>query len=388
MVRFTPVQDPEKARCEQDEESLRKHRQFDTPFALLKKDLNDKDPPRKDDYNPLGKPTGEVELDEQGLWRKKTAAFDKQWTWGRETVEYSDPERSRSEGNDGPEWGRPGTVGWGKLGKFGGRGEDTGLSVLQRAEVDQTMERNDRGLWVRKKESDETVGNTPSASSGCWRCSKCAKETSVSMEFCRVLDCGGVRPKSVNAESTSYRQSNPNEDPRLEAAMAKKRGTQEAAKQALLALESRRRQQLNELDKQGMMRRPIQHDYSDALSGGSAGREKDRRAAPSSSGGKQVRPAHRVNHCQRWQGVQRTDEQAKQVVGKAVGGMTAQSNTALRIEDHAKSAIRSTPKQKRDGEDVIGDLAEELERDRSRSRSRSKEDSPARSAPDVVVDFF
>lgn len=29
------------ARCEQDEESLRKHRQFDTPFALLPKDLSE-----------------------------------------------------------------------------------------------------------------------------------------------------------------------------------------------------------------------------------------------------------------------------------------------------------------------------------------------------------
>ena len=28
------------ARCEQDEESLRKHRQFDTPFALLPKDIS------------------------------------------------------------------------------------------------------------------------------------------------------------------------------------------------------------------------------------------------------------------------------------------------------------------------------------------------------------
>lgn len=37
-----PVFDPEKARCEQDENALRVHRKFDNPHALLQKDLNKK----------------------------------------------------------------------------------------------------------------------------------------------------------------------------------------------------------------------------------------------------------------------------------------------------------------------------------------------------------
>merc|ERR1719362_2674730 len=99
MPSFVPVVDPERARCEQNEEDLRKHRMFDTPFALLPKDLNDPNQ-KKEDMAPMGRISEDLYKDPKGLWRKKAEMFDKQKTWGRETVEYSNPEQARNEGDN------------------------------------------------------------------------------------------------------------------------------------------------------------------------------------------------------------------------------------------------------------------------------------------------
>merc|ERR1719215_2211663 len=131
-----------------------------------------------------------------------------------------------------------------------------------------------------------------------------------------------------------------------------------------------------------MMRRPV---------GG-----EDRRPAPqsSSSGGKQVKPAPRVKQCHRWQGVQRTDEEAKRVVSKAVGGNVEMSGAPLRIEDSERSSIKQTSRsagQYDQGSNTYADeLAAEIEASRSRSRSRSPATGSGRhsSGGDVVVDFF
>lgn len=392
--RFTPVADPEKARCEQDEESLRKHRQFDTPFALLPSNLNEKKKTSHEDMHPLGRPSGELEQDDKGLWRKKVELFEKPQTWGRETVEYSNPEQARAEGNTGPKWGRPGVVGWGVQGKFGGRGNDSGLSVTQRGEVNQSMEKNEKGLWVRKTAptAPDAKGQEP-ASEGHWRCRQCGKETVVALEFCRNEYCGGERPAGVN--DVAYRSSNPNEDPRLEAAKKKGRGTEDAAKQALKSLAMRRRDEQDSKEKLGLMRRAQ----------GAGNCERGSRAATTlNSRAQQVRPAPRLGGVQRWQGVQRSDEDAKKIVGKAVGGNVEASGAPLRVEDSDRSSKRRKPRvDEDDGGDLAARIAASVSRSRSRSRSRSLSRSRARqkrsrspaSSPDdlggsseVVVDFF
>eukprot|EP00442_Polarella_glacialis_P014373 CAMPEP_0115129416 /NCGR_PEP_ID=MMETSP0227-20121206/51777_1 /TAXON_ID=89957 /ORGANISM="Polarella glacialis, Strain CCMP 1383" /LENGTH=81 /DNA_ID=CAMNT_0002534279 /DNA_START=26 /DNA_END=268 /DNA_ORIENTATION=- len=78
--RFVPVSDPEKARCEQNEEDLRKHRQFDTPFALLPKDLNNPKT-KKGDNEPINKKAEGMVLDAKQLWRKQQELFAKPETW-------------------------------------------------------------------------------------------------------------------------------------------------------------------------------------------------------------------------------------------------------------------------------------------------------------------
>mmetsp|Transcript_111235 Transcript_111235/g.321621 ORF Transcript_111235/g.321621 Transcript_111235/m.321621 type:complete len:377 (+) Transcript_111235:124-1254(+) len=373
--RFTPVSDPERARCEQDEESLRKHRKFDTPFAMLPSDLNAARSSGREDMRPLGRKDGELEQDEHGLWRKKQELFEKKQTWGRETMEYSNPEQARVDGNEGPKYGRPGVAGWVKQGKFGGRGEDRGLAVLQRGEVQQAMEKNEKGLWVRKK-APVASDDMPAASSGHWRCAKCGLESSASMEFCRKFECDGQRPRGV-LDPNALKQSNPNEDPRLEAAKQRSRGTQDAAKQALKALEERRRIEQREKERAGLMRR--------VDTGGSG------RAVPLNSSSGQVKPAPRLRQCHKWQGVQRTDEDAQKVVSRALGGCAVDTTaTARRVEDSEVSALRRKGDCAAKADDVFDDLAERIERaERSRSRSRSRSSAgDGEPAGDVVVDYF
>lgn len=382
MGKFTPVADPEKARCEQDEESLRKHRKFDTPFAMLPSNLNAKKKTGKEDMNPMGRQTGELELDEMGLWRKKEAIFDKPQTWGRETVEYSNPEEARADGNKGPKWGRPGVVGWGIQGKFGGRGTDTGLSVLQRGEVNQIMERNEKGLWVRKKVEDE---QDTEASEGHWCCPKCGRETIVAMEFCKADGCNGRRPAvGQDADAKQVRSSNPNEDPRLEAAKKKGRGTADAAKEALKALSDRRRKETNVKEQMGMMRRRPLGDDREAPRGGPV--------KTLNSSDHQVRPAKRLGNTNRWQGIQKTDEDAKKVVGKAVGGSVEANGAPLRVEDSDRSALRRG-RGRGEEDDLPARAAASKSRSRSSSGSgkfdwESGDGDGDGETGEVVVDFF
>lgn len=358
MGRFTPVSDPEKARCEQDENGLRKHRQFDTPFAVLKKDLNDTSRRKKEDFEPLGKPDSAMEKDEDGLWRKKQALFEKEQTWGRETFEYSNPEQARVEGNTGPKWGRKGVVGWGTQGSFGGKDEDRGLKVIQRNEVNQRMVLNEKGLWVKKKDEDDL----PPASKGKWRCNKCRDETICDLEFCGRSSCEGRRPSSaIPSDAALMRATSAKEDPRMEAATAKKRGTADAAKEALRALNERRTRESGVKDSLGMMRRP----------------ENDRRGAGKAISNhpreQQVKPAHRVRQCAKWQGVQRSDEEAQKIVGKAFGG---EERGMIRL-DTGGSGSKAALKKKKDE----GDSAADIVFSPSRSRSRSRSSEPRRDAP-------
>eukprot|EP00439_Symbiodinium_sp_Y106_P087364 s17_g47.t1 len=201
MPSFVPVLDPEKARFEQDEESLRKHRQFDTPFALLPKDLNNPKE-KKEELNPIARRSEELYQDENKLWKKKREVFDKAQTWGKETGIWSNPEQTRDQ--DKRKY-KPGEVFWGAKGTFGGKQEDSGLLTLQRGEVDQSLELNEKGLWVRKKRATEEAPGL----------SESAKQ---------LLKM----PKN-------------GEDPRLEAAKPRGRGTADASEKALEALQERRR---------------------------------------------------------------------------------------------------------------------------------------------------
>jgi len=299
MPSFVPVYDQEKARCEQNEEELRKHRQFDTPFAKLADDLNQPKQPR-DDLGPLGKPTGDLYLDEDKLWRKKKEVFERKFTWGRETFEYADPEATKGE-QDRVNWNRPGVVGWGVQGNFGGRREDTGTLIVQRKEVDQKMVKNEKGLWVRQKAPTNSEG------SNTWRCVKCAAENPNKRSTC--VECfheGGPGPSSGSADSL-LRPAKSGEDPRLEAAKPKGRNCADAAQRALEALEARRRKEKHVKESLGMMHRQSLGSHN------SAG------ATTLNSSSQQVRPAKRVRKFTRWQGVQRTDEEAREVVAKAEG---------------------------------------------------------------------
>jgi len=354
----------------------------------------------------MGGPLGELEKDEKGLWRKKEEVFDKPQTWGRETVEYSDPELARAEGNKGPKWGRKGVVGWGVQGKFGGRGDDVGLSVLQRGEVNQAMEKNDKGLWVKKKVAEED-SQAPVAKKGHWICPLCWTECAVALEFCRRDDCNGRRPASaIGADAGGQRKVNACEDPRLEAAKPKGRGTADAAKEALKALEKRRRQEIDAKEQMGMMRRRQLgggDGYCEAAPGLNRG---GGRVTTLNSSQGQVRPSKRQGGVTNWQGVQKTDEDAKKVVAKAVGGNVENSGAPLRVEDSELSAMRRQ-KKKDEGDDIADRIARSISRSRSRSRSGSKSDeeqgkfaweesgsepaSPVAKdgdAGEVVVDFF
>ncbi|CAE6946235.1 DUSP9, partial [Symbiodinium sp. KB8] len=92
---------------------------------------------------------------------------------------------------------------------------DSGLLTLQRGEVDQSLELNEKGLWVRKKRAKEDAPGL----------SESAKQ---------LLKA----PKS-------------GEDPRLEAAKPRGRGTADASEKALEALQERRRLERKVADDRG-----------------------------------------------------------------------------------------------------------------------------------------
>jgi len=368
--RFTPVVDPEKARSEQNEESLRKHRQFDTPFALLPKNLNDPKVP-KEDLQPLAKQSEELYLDENKLWRKKTELFDKKKTWGRETFEYSNPEEAKNEGSNVSRRWRPGDVGWGIRGTHGGRGEDTGTLVLQRGEVDQTMVKNDKGLWVRRRSIDGDAEDLSPLPEGGWRCPKCRAANRGSTNLC----------KACCIDRTMYEQyrARPGEDPRLEAAKPRGRGTADAAAKALQALEERRKRERQAKEQVGLTRRP-------PMTGPGPG---NGTYVPLNSSAQQVRSSKRLRKFDQWQGVQRTDEDAARIVGRAIGTGGGDGEKAapkpLRVEDvRGRGAVAENRRQRSPSACSL--------RASSPSESCSRSASPRAAQPqvqsEVSVDFF
>mmetsp|Transcript_2147 Transcript_2147/g.4450 ORF Transcript_2147/g.4450 Transcript_2147/m.4450 type:complete len:351 (+) Transcript_2147:68-1120(+) len=347
--RFTPVYDQEKTKSEQKEEELRKHRQFDTPHSLLAANLDEK--PKKGDLNPLGKPNGELCQDGNKLWRKKEEVFGKTWTWGRETFEYSNPEQAKGEAADRPR--RAGeSAGWSVRGNFGGGTADMGIAAaMQRGEVDQTMVKNEKGLWVRKKEVKDEI----SIQDGHWQCPKCGTENIEKRYTCK--DCGFDRPRPDGLAK---------EDPRLEAAKTKGRGTRNAAEEALKALEERRKREKDTQFQRGESARKLAETRS-SLTGPQANR-------PAKAKQEQVRAAKRLRKFDRWQGVHRSDEDARRIVGKVEGSSHIGKSSAVSADDEASDSTSSSPS-----------------RSRSRSRTSSKkgsQDAQGDLGEECVVDFF
>ena len=100
MPTFVPVVDQEKSRFERDDydQSNSKHRKFDNPFALSK--------PKVDPTNKRGFETG--------------------------------------------------SVGWGVLGEFGSNQKDDGSMACLTNTGKSKMVKNEKGLWVKAKDDDET----------------------------------------------------------------------------------------------------------------------------------------------------------------------------------------------------------------------------------------
>jgi len=352
--RFVPVSDPEKARCEQDEESLRKHRQFDAPFALLPKDLNNPREP-KGDLNPVSKRSADVDLDPRSLAKKKRELFAKEQTWGRETVVWSNPEETRDKDDRKH---KPGDVFWGSKGTFGGKAEDSGLLTLQRGEVDQAMELNDKGLWVRKKKSASEAG-----------------------------------PGMDEAAKQLLKLPQNGEDPRLEAAAPKGRGTADAAKQAVEALEKRRKLERKVQDEMGMTKRTM------------SDRNRDGPIVTMHNSSQQVKPAKRLNGTKRWQGVHTSAQDAREVVEKALGsgaiggGSTASkpASTDTNLPPAGRS-VTQTSRRERSPSPLVPDSPSGSEgegggnknfawMDSDDEKEATKSNSNV-SGGDVVVDFF
>lgn len=363
--------DPEKTRGEQDENELRKHRQFDTPFAQLQKDLNDKGRKPKGDMEPLGRQTGELYQDENKLWRKKAEIFDKEKTWGRETSEYQNPEEARIDGKSKRKKDI-GTHGWGTSGSFGGRGSDLGDQVLQRNEVEQTLEKNEKGLWVRKKNTEKDKAHEEPVQGDNWRCPKCKEENIRKRHLCK--NCGFDRTKLAE-ESNLMRAPVKGEDPRLEAAKLKGRGTADAAKQALKALEERRKEQKVVMDQMGLSSAPR----------GASSRSSTNLSTTLNSSASQVRPTRRTRKHQGWQGVQRSDEEARKVVEKALGASAVggASSSAPKAAEPPASVQRRSRSPKRRSRSCSWSLSPS----RSQSCSPPKEGADG-AGEDVVVDFF
>jgi len=347
--RFVPVSDPEKARCEQDENDLRKHRQFDTPFALLAKDLNN---PReaKGDKNPIAKRSDDLYQDDKGLWKKKKELFQKEQTWGRETEIWSNPEETRDQ--DKRKY-KPGEVFWGAKGNWGSKQADEGLLTLQRGEVDQGMELNEKGLWVKRKKTGEAQGEGAGLSDSAKQLLKAA-------------------PKN-------------GEDPRLEAAAKKGRGGPDASKKALEALEERRKLEKKVQDEMGMTK----------------GRD-DRKVqyAAQHSSRDQVKPAKRQGGVKRWQTVHRTDEEAKDVVEKAIGSEAVGGTSsgmagagAVKRAEHSADPLAKRHRKRSPSPVVMEEPSDDEEggnpawMDSDDEKEASKVSGKA-SGGDVVVDFF
>lgn len=332
--RFEPVRDTERPRSEQNEEELRKHRQFDTPFALLPKNLNDPKKP-KGDMEPISKKSEDLEKDAKGLWKKKSEGkgkgkevedrektksevFDREQTWGRETFQYSNPEEAKNEGTNVNRKKRPGDVEWGTRGTFGGKVADNGVMVLQRGEVDQQMRKNEKGLWeqVKKPQDDAAETKQEPVPDGGWRCKKCgAANDKKAGNFC----------KSCDMDKTLYEQykTKASEDPRMEAAGKKGRGTADAQAKALAALEARRQKESAMKDQMGLSRAPANNRRQ--------GPDKFE-YVPLNSSSMMVRDSKRSRKHQGSQGVQQNDEDAAKVVHKAVGGGKDDAKP-VRVED-------------------------------------------------------
>eukprot|EP00913_Durusdinium_trenchii_P011451 g10753.t1 len=315
---------------------------FDTPFALLPKDLNNPKE-KKGDLNPIAKRSEELYQDENKLWKKKREVFDKQQTWGRETAIWSNPEETRDK--DKRKY-KPGEVFWGAKGTFGGKSEDSGLLTLQRGEVDQTMELNEKGLWVRKKKpTEEAPGLSASA-------------------------------KQLLKASSSV------EDPRLEAAKPKGRGTADASEKALQALQERRQLERKVADEMGMTNKGMKPQH---------------RSGPVTTlnnSSQQCRPSKRHAGMKRWQGVQRSDEEAKEIVEKALGSCAVGGEAPKRMEPSQTSNKRnrspspvlglSSPsgsEKEDDGKFEAAWMDSDDEREASKLNQKP-------SGGDIVVDFF
>jgi len=341
MPSFVPVQDPEKARCEQDEESLRKHRQFDTPFALLPKDLNNPKE-KKGDLNPIARRSEELYQDENKLWKKKREVFDKQQTWGRETAIWSNPEETREQ--DKRKY-KPGEVFWGAKGTFGGKQEDSGLLTLQRGEVDQTMELNEKGLWVHKKKPTTEEG-----------------------------------PGLSSSAKQLLKTSSNGEDPRLEAAKPKGRGTADASEKALEALQERRKLERKVQDELGMTNKGKKPQHQGPIT-------------TLNSSSQQCKPSKRHAGMKRWQGVQRSDEEAREVVEKALGSCAVGGEVPKRIEpsgtgkrNRSPSPLAVSSPSGSDGEKEDGKFeAAWMDSDDEREAAKLNQKP---SGGDIVVDFF
>lgn len=371
MGKFVPVSDPEKARSEQDENALRKHRQFDTPHAHLKEDLNKKGRQPKEDMNPMGRQTGNLELDENQLWQKKieqvNAVFDQEKTWGRETFQMGNQEQANCDGKKTRDVMAEALFGK-ALGFKGGRGADTGDKVLQRCEVNQALVKNDKGLWVRVKSesSKKEVDDTPVKDDE-WRCPKCGDVNIRKRHLCK--ECHFDRSLMAE-ESGMLKAKKTKEDPRLEAAAAKGRGTADAAAQALKALQEKRNMQKNVMDDMGLTSRPER-----PKGGGKMG-------MTVSSSAQQAKPSNRMPKHRQWQTVQKSGEDARKVVAKALGDGALASSSAGNAHAGESGDLAAKRKRERSPSEVSLDLSE-----------RSGSNSPARQAPagqeeEVTVDFF
>lgn len=304
--------------------------------------------------------------------KKKKELFERTQTWGRETFEYTNPEETRSEGTNATRKRRPGDVGWGVQGTHGGRGDDNGILVMQRGEVDQQMEKNEKGLWVQKKPSKEVSDRELSpVPEGGWRCPKCKQANPKTVAFCKACSC----------DPSMYAQykARPGEDPRVEGAKPKGRGTSDAQAKALQALEARRNQD-RELtgDMVDSARRKAAAAAADDCRS-KVGR--DVGYVPLNSSGQQLRPARRNRKYDQRQGVQRTDEDAVRVVGKAVGGATIGKEAMdaakpIRIEDSTTGAMAGKRKERSPSPFAW----ESPSPSRSRSRSQDAGAAPTRAS--------
>lgn len=190
------------------------------------------------------------------------------------------------------------------IGFKGGRGSDTGDKVIQRNEVDQGLYKNEKGLWVRKKIEPKDDKEEAPLTGDDWRCPKCKEVNIRKRHLCK--ECQYDR-RLMAEESELMRTAKPGEDPRLEAAKLKGRGTADAKQQALKALEERRKKERGVQDDLGLTSRP---DRPKGM--GKAG-------LTLNSSAMQVKPGHRAPKHRQWQGVQKSDEDARRVVEKALG---------------------------------------------------------------------